>query len=230
MLYELRTYDVMPGRQPALLNRFGSFAVPKWPEYGIRLVGFWVPDMGVTNNQVTYMWAWQSFEERMEKLGTWQRSAERAEVWAESEKDGPLVKRISNTLLRPTPFSPMESSDFALPPIEGRKPYFFELRQYEAVPGRRRDLVRRFSDHTVQYFAKHGYRQVAYWSPLIGPSNQLLIYMLAWESYEERARCNDAFQNDPEKEVAFEASLANGPVLESASNTMFRPTAFSPLK
>jgi NIPSNAP len=230
VLYELRTYDVMPGKQPALLDRFGSFTSKKWVEYGIRLVGFWTPEVGVSNNQIVYMWAWESFEERTAKMSKWQSSPERAAKWAETEKDGQLVKRVNNTLLEPHNFSPMEKGEPYGPSIEGRQPYMFELRTYEAVPGRLGDLVRRFSDHTVHYFKKHGYRQVAYWKPVIGPSNQLLIYMLAWESYDERNRCNEAFQKDPEKEKAFDASLANGPILERAENIVLRPTSFSPMK
>src|SRR5262249_42342411 len=41
MLYELRRYDVAAGKLPALVDRFGSFTVHKWKEYGFRLIGFW---------------------------------------------------------------------------------------------------------------------------------------------------------------------------------------------
>ena len=43
MLYELRRYDVAAGKLPALVDRFGSFVVPKWKDYGFRLIGFWLP-------------------------------------------------------------------------------------------------------------------------------------------------------------------------------------------
>jgi NIPSNAP len=46
MLYELRRYDVAAGKLPALIDRFGSFTVHKWKDYGIRLVGFWTPFAG----------------------------------------------------------------------------------------------------------------------------------------------------------------------------------------
>ena len=36
MLYELRRYDVAAGKLPALVDRFGSFTVHKWKEYGFR--------------------------------------------------------------------------------------------------------------------------------------------------------------------------------------------------
>ena len=72
MFYELRKYDVMPGKREALVDRFGSFTTKRWPDYGIRLVGFWTPEVGPRNNQVIYMFAWESFEERMTRFPAWQ--------------------------------------------------------------------------------------------------------------------------------------------------------------
>ena len=103
MLYELRKYDVMPGMGPALLNRFGTFTVPKWGEFGIRVAGFWTPQMGGQHNLI-YILAWESFEERLDRFGRWQASPERAAKWEETEKDGPLVRRVNNLLMEPTAF------------------------------------------------------------------------------------------------------------------------------
>ena len=33
MLYELRRYDVMSGKLPALVDRFGSFTVSRWKDH-----------------------------------------------------------------------------------------------------------------------------------------------------------------------------------------------------
>jgi hypothetical protein len=78
MLYELRRYDVAAGKLPALLDRFGGFAVPKWKEYGFRLIGFWTPLLGEKSNQVVYIWAWESYEERVKKNAAWRADPERA--------------------------------------------------------------------------------------------------------------------------------------------------------
>ena len=102
MLYELRRYDVVAGKLPALLERFGTFTVEKWKQHGFRLVGFWTPLLGEKSNQVVYIWAWESIEERARKMAPWRADPERAKKWAESEKDGPLVKRVYNQLMEPT--------------------------------------------------------------------------------------------------------------------------------
>jgi electron transfer flavoprotein alpha subunit len=41
MIYELRIYRAMPGRMPALLNRFQTRTLAIWNRFGIRQVGFW---------------------------------------------------------------------------------------------------------------------------------------------------------------------------------------------
>ena len=67
MLYELRRYDVAASKLPALVERFGSFTVHKWKEYGFRLIGFWTPVIGEKSNQIVYIWGWESWEERTKK-------------------------------------------------------------------------------------------------------------------------------------------------------------------
>ena len=111
MLYELRRYDVAAGKLPALVDRFGSFVVPKWKEYGIRLIGFWTPLMGEKSSQVVYIWAWESYEERVKKTATWRADPERARKWAESEKNGPLVNRVYNQLMEPTSYSQLDKGE-----------------------------------------------------------------------------------------------------------------------
>ena len=110
MLYELRKYEVMPGKMPALLDRFGGFTVHKWKDYGFRLVGFWTPDIGADNQQVVYIWGWESYEERAQKFGAWRADPERAKKWAETEQNGPLVRRVNNLLMEPTEFSQLAVS------------------------------------------------------------------------------------------------------------------------
>src|SRR3989442_14793812 len=90
VFYELRRYEVMVGKRPALLDRFGTFTVPKWIERGWKVVGFWTPNMGGFSDQLVYVLAWESFEQRMKMFSTWRSDPERAKKWEETEKNGPL--------------------------------------------------------------------------------------------------------------------------------------------
>lgn len=230
MLYELRQYDVAAGKLPALLNRFGSFTVHKWKDYGFNLVGFWTPAVAEKSNQVTYIWGWESFEERTAKNKAWRADPERAKVWAESEKDGPLVNRVVNRLLEPTPYSQLDNGQPYGPDASTRKPYFFELREYQAMPQKIQNITDRFGNFTINGFAKYGFRQVGYWRTLIGDNDHTLIYMLAWESLDERMEKFGQFGQDPDRARVFAESEKNGPIVQQVRNTILRPTDFSPMK
>jgi hypothetical protein len=52
--------------------------------------------------------AWESLDERLAKFDTFAKDPERTRVFAESEKNGPIVQQVANTILRPTAFSPMK--------------------------------------------------------------------------------------------------------------------------
>lgn len=105
MIYEQRVYRAMPGRLPKLLARMESDTLPLWEKHGIRPVGFFTTLVGDSANDLTYLLAWESFEERDAKWGAFQADPEWKAKRADSEKDGPLVANISNALLSPTSFS-----------------------------------------------------------------------------------------------------------------------------
>jgi hypothetical protein len=44
----------------------------------------------------------------MSKFDGFAKDPDRARVFAESEKNGPIVQQVANTMLRPTAFSPMK--------------------------------------------------------------------------------------------------------------------------
>jgi heme-degrading monooxygenase HmoA len=105
-----------------------------------------------------------------------------------------------------------------------------ELRIYHAMPGRLPDLINRFEKATVRLFEKHGIKQVGFWTVGIGESNQDLIYILEWESLDEREAKFAAFQADQEWIEARRKSEENGPLVASIANSILRPTSFSALR
>src|SRR3990170_3252927 len=98
MLYELRTYDTVPGRLPDLHTRFANITTKLFEKHGIEVVGFWENVVG-PNNQLVYMLAWKSLAEREQKWDAFQADPEWIEKRAASEKAGPIVARTTNTIL-----------------------------------------------------------------------------------------------------------------------------------
>jgi len=105
MIYELRIYRCVPGRLPALLSRFQNDTLRIWEKHGIRQAGFWTTLIGESNEQLTYILAWDSMAEREKRWGAFLADPERKATFTETEKDGPLVQNISSQLLAPTAFS-----------------------------------------------------------------------------------------------------------------------------
>lgn len=105
MLYELRIYDAMPGKLPALLQRFDKATLDIWKKHGIRQAGFWTTLIGENNQQLTYMLIWESLAEREKKWTAFAADPQWHAARSESERDGPLVMNASNQILQPTAFS-----------------------------------------------------------------------------------------------------------------------------
>ena len=106
----------------------------------------------------------------------------------------------------------------------------YELRVYRTLPGRMPAMLKRFEDHTLRIWAKHGIRQAGFWTTAIGESSNDLTYMLAWDSLAEREKRWGAFVTDPEWIAARDASEADGQIVANVSSSILRPTAFSSVK
>ena len=105
MIYELRVYRCLPNRLPALLKRFESATLRIWEKHGIRQAGFWTTIIGESNNELTYLLAWELLAEREQKWGAFVGDPEWLAARSDSEKDGPIVANIVSSLLQPTSFS-----------------------------------------------------------------------------------------------------------------------------
>ncbi len=106
MLHELRVYDCVPGRLPALLKRFETVTLGLWEKHGIRQVGFWTTYIGPSSHRLTYLIAWESLAEREQKWDKFQADPEWIAKRTASEVDGgPILKNVESSILMPTAFS-----------------------------------------------------------------------------------------------------------------------------
>jgi len=106
----------------------------------------------------------------------------------------------------------------------------YELRTYRAMPGRMPALLKRFETRTLAIWQRMGFRPLGFWTTMIGPSHLEMVYILVWESLEERQRKWDAFAADPEWREALADSERDGIVVAQAANSILSPTSFSALQ
>ena len=105
MIHELRIYRCVPGRLPDLLKRFETITLALWERHGIRQAGFWTTLVGESNQDLTYLLAWDSLAERDTKWAAFQSDPEWLAKRAQTEANGAIVANITNAFLQPTAFS-----------------------------------------------------------------------------------------------------------------------------
>ena len=108
MIYELRIYHCVPGRLPALLERFETITLELWRKHGIRQAGFWTVAIGESNQDLYYLLAWESLAERETKWAAFMADPQWLEARAETERDGAIVASVNNQILQPTSFSSVQ--------------------------------------------------------------------------------------------------------------------------
>jgi hypothetical protein len=105
MIYEMRVYRCVPGKLPALLQRFQNVTLKIWDKHGIRQAGFWTTLIGDSNQELTYLLAWESLAEREKKWNAFMADPEWISARAASEKDGAILLNASNQILQAIAFS-----------------------------------------------------------------------------------------------------------------------------
>jgi len=108
----------------------------------------------------------------------------------------------------------------------------YELRTYTTLPGRLPALNKRFADHTMRLFEKHGMRNEMYWMPIDDArKDNTLIYLISHESQEAAEKNWKAFQADPDWIKVRDDSEVGGKILAHAPERVFlRLTDYSPGK
>ena len=216
MLHELRIYTTVPGRLPAINDRFARHTMGFFKKHGIGMLGFWNDEIG-TSNQLTYILTFESMADREVRWTAFQADPGWHQVRAETEASGTIVAQVHNTLMRLTPYSPQ-------PQIRSNVQ---ELRIYDAMPGKLPALHDRFAKHTMGLFSKHGIDNIAYWTDDVGTSNRL-IYMLGYADLGARERSWAAFQADPDWQKARAESEKEGPLVLVSRHSILRLTPYSP--
>ena len=107
----------------------------------------------------------------------------------------------------------------------------FEIRTYHCFPGRLDALHKRFREHTMKMFEKHGMTNVAYWTFQDSPAKEdTLIYVISHASREQAKANWAAFGADPEWQKIAADSQVDGKIVEKVESVFVDATDYSPLQ
>jgi len=192
-VFELRTYFAAPGKLDDLNARFRDHTMKLFEKHGIENIGYWVP-VDNAENKLVYLIAHKSREAADASWKAFGGDPDWKKAAAESEKNGKLVNKVVRVYLSPTDYSAMTVAS------KGGAPRLFELREYQATPGKQGDLDARFRNHTCRIFEKHGMANIGYWNPLENQKSTeaTLIYIVAHKDDAAAKKSWDGFRADPD--------------------------------
>ena len=107
MIYEYRVYEAAPGKMPELHARFRDHALKLFERHGIKNIGYWTSNIGDYSDRLIYILAFESLEHRERAFAAFGADPDWQRAYKESEVNGALTTRVSNTLLNPTDYSPL---------------------------------------------------------------------------------------------------------------------------
>jgi hypothetical protein len=100
----------------------------------------------------------------------------------------------------------------------------YELREYSTPPGIMPALIKRNNEVSLPLFAKHGIEYLFMGVTEIGDnSDNELVYVVKWESYDDMLKHWRAFATDPEWIEAKAATEADGPYLQRVRRRFINP-------
>ncbi|HNR08210.1 MAG TPA: NIPSNAP family protein [Saprospiraceae bacterium] len=220
-VFELRIYHCEPGKLNDLIARFQNHTTSLFEKHGMTNIGYWVP-MKEDNQSLYYVLAYPDLPSREASWKSFSADPTWNEVRKKSEEQGKIVKSVESVFMNPEDFSP------AIRPKASKKERVFELRIYTCHPGRLPALEKRFRDHTLKLFKKHGMTNIAYWKSVEKDGQQpRLIYFLAHESEPAGKASFASFGKDPEWIRVRDESERDGKIVQKLESIYMKALPFS---
>jgi hypothetical protein len=211
MIYELRTYTLMPGKQGEYLKLNQEIGrQTRGDKYG-KLEGAWTTEFGLLN-QYVHLWNYPSLDERDRLRAELMKN----EDWTKGyvPKIRPMMLAQENKIL--SPVLPLK------PPADAG--HVYELRWYRAHPGKAAEWLGHFKAiiPVREKFSKN----VGLWQTEMGQLNEV-VHLWAYRDLNHRGEVRGNALKDPEWQKFLAVSA---PLLVEMRSVVLNPTAVSPMR
>ena len=211
MIYELRTYTLIPGKQGEYLRLNHEIGRPtRGDKYG-KLEGSWTTEFG-TLNQFVHLWSYPSLDERERLRAELQKNSD----WTQGyiPKIRPMLQAQENKIL---------SAQLPLkPPADSG--HVYELRWYRAHVGKAAEWLGHFK--AIMPVREKYSKNVGLWQTEIAQLNEV-VHLWAYRDLSHRAevRANVLKDND------WQAFIGKAtPLLAEMRAIILSPAPASPMK
>jgi heme-degrading monooxygenase HmoA len=223
ILYELRIYHCEPGKLHDLEQRFKNHTMALFEKHGMTNIAYWKPTKE-NNNSLYYILAYKDKESRDESWKNFIADPVWKEVQTKSEENGKILTKIESIFMT-------INEDLSKPSKKLSKllssNQTYEMRTYYLLPGRYKNIVARFKDHTRKILKSHGMGNIVYFDTIEKDGAQpKLLYFLEHKDEEAAKQSWDAFRADPKWIKARDASEVSGKIVEKVESVYLTKADF----
>jgi NIPSNAP protein len=211
MIYELRTYTLMPGKQGEYLKLNQEIGrQTRGDKYG-KLEGAWTTEFALLN-QYVHLWNYPSLDERDRLRAELMKN----EDWTKGyvPKIRPMMLAQENKIL--SPVLPLK------PPADAG--HVYELRWYRAHPGKAAEWLGHFK--AIMPVREKFSKNVGLWQTEMGQLNEV-VHLWAYRDLNHRGEVRGNALKDPEWQKFLAVSA---PLLVEMRSVVLNPTAVSPMR
>ncbi len=211
MIYELRTYTLVPGKQSEYLKLSGEVGrKARGDRYG-TLEGHWFTEFG-TLNQVVHLWSYPDLNERDRLRGELAKNEEWTKGYLPQIRSM-LLAQENKILSAQLPLKP--------PATDGN---VYELRIYRTPVGRAGEWLGHFK--AIMPVREKYSKNVGLWQTEMGQLNEV-VHLWVYRDLNDRAAVRAKAVQDPE----WQAFLAKGyALLVEMKSIVLNPSPHSPMK
>lgn len=225
MIIDMRIYQYTPSTFQTFLKEYADSGFAVTTRHLGRTMGILTSVSGVANRTLQ-LFAYRDADHRDEcRIGL--RSDPEWLTYIRSA--GQYIVEQTNTIIRPTAFSPIVALDqLTDPALASDQPggMLFEMRSYIAKPGALPAALALLRDEGCSLTHQYVERPIAYFTAETGPANRLLM-LWAYRNDGERDRRRDMMRSDPRFQ---QLSERFNPLFASQETDLWLPTSYSPLR
>jgi hypothetical protein len=211
MIYELRTYTLVPGKQAEYLKLNQEVGRPiRGDKYG-KLEGSWTTEFGLLN-QFVHLWAYPSLDERERLRGALHANPDWTQGYVPRIRPM-LVAQENKVLSAVKPLTPPDAAG-----------HVYELRWYRTHVGKAGEWLGHFK--AILPVREQYSKNVGLWQTEFAQLNEV-VHLWAYRDLNQRAEVRAAVGRDPEWQ-AFIAKSA--PLLAEMRSVVLNPAPASPMQ
>ena len=223
--YELRIYDVTPGKLAGVQERFRETVDPVRRKHGIECLGYWSAAVK-DGEKFLYLIAASSAEKLQQQEKEFGADVEfQAGYAASNKKHG---KTVENITVLPLSVDSRTKFDFTA----NKVPRTFELRLYSVPPDKLSAFRTRWQNSAVPIYERHGLHSIGWWiaAKKDADGNHTFVCLLSGKNSEAIQKSIGEFHQDKEWLRVESETEQNGKLRSGVTAYRLTPIDFSALK